>query len=99
MHPNTTDQNTNTASGIIPDEQHYQYRVLANTDPDSNEPYFTINIVAHANGRLLYYHGKAPAIHGQSVKELEHTLQKMTAALSKPILWAGSRFPEEYKEA
>ena len=34
---------------------------------------------------------------GESKKDIAWTLNKMKECLKDPILWAGDRFPEEYK--
>lgn len=37
-------------------------------------------------------------IGGKNIKELEWVLKRMKEALKKPILWAGDKFPQEYKQ-
>ena len=34
---------------------------------------------------------------GVDMREIEYALDMMSSATEKPILWAGDRFPQEYK--
>ena len=34
---------------------------------------------------------------GVEMREIESVLDMMSSAIEKPILWAGDRFPQEYK--
>lgn len=43
-------------------------------------------------------HTKEPTtVRGETVEEILEYLDKVKTATEKPILWAGDRFPEEYK--
>jgi len=71
-------------------------------------------ILAHKQGEEIYlqihevyydkegipdgYTANSISVGGESLKAITWTLNKMKECRKKPILWAGDKFPEEYKE-
>lgn len=74
---------------------HFNYRVLYHND--EFEDYVSVHNV--------YYSGDTPVAYGDipvppvgsDLKELQSFIRFTEEALQKPILYAGERFPEEYK--
>jgi len=72
----------------------WNHRVLAHDCGD--EMYFQIHEVLYTDDIPDGYTEKGISVGGESISSLKWTLNKMKKCLSKPILWAGDRFPEEY---
>jgi len=74
---------------------------------------FNHRVMAHKSGRFVYlqihevyyddngvpdgYTQNAVTVGGETTAELVWVLDKMKLCLDKPILWAGDKFPKEYK--
>ena len=67
-------------------------------------------ILAHEEGDIyfeiceVYFEGDIPksytentTVGGDSIKDIKWTLNRMKECANKPILWAGDKFPQEYK--
>ena len=73
----------------------WNHRVLAHKYQE--EVFFKIHEVFYdENGIPNGYSAEAETIHGENIKEIRWTLNKMKECLKKPILWAGDDFPKEY---
>jgi len=74
----------------------WNYRVMAH-DYDG-EIYLEIHEVYYNSKKVPdSYTFNSVGVGGENIKELEWVLQRMKEALNKPILWAGEKFPQEYK--
>lgn len=74
----------------------WNHRVMAHEYKD--EVYFKIHEVYYdVEGVPDSYTADAISIGGESLKDMKWTLDKMQECLSKPILYAGDKFPKEYK--
>jgi hypothetical protein len=75
----------------------WNYRVLA-WEQEDEEPYFEIGSVSYdKHGNPVVYSEYGNIAGGDTIDELQVELNQMNQALNKPILWAGDKFPEEYK--
>jgi hypothetical protein len=88
----------------------WNYRVMAIPDPKLgwdgevsltiNDVYYNDNDKPNGYGELMeaprYRPGEVPG--GATLKEIRWELRQMMKATQKPILCAGDRFPQEYKE-
>jgi hypothetical protein len=74
----------------------WNYRILAHeTD---GRVYLRIHEVYYdKNGVPDGYTGEAVSVGAETLKDITWTLNKMLESRSKPILWAGERFPDECK--
>lgn len=86
---------------------HWNHRILATkgkkiengvvVDSD-NEFYFTIHEVHYADdGTPRTYAINGKAVSAESITDIKWILDRMQECLSKPVLWGGDRFPEEFK--
>ena len=74
----------------------WNYRILAHEDLDT---YFQIHEVYYNEEGKPDAHAKCGAIIGTDIlSEMKDEIDLISSCLSKPVLWAGNRFPEEYKE-
>ena len=74
----------------------WNHRILAH--PDGDEVFLQIHEVYYdENHKPNGYTKNAARVCGSSGRDLAWTLDKMKECLKKPVLWAGERFPEEYK--
>lgn len=72
------------------------HRILAHEH--NGEVYLQIHEVYYdENGAPNSYTEKAVFIGGEDLKSITWTLNKMLECRSKPILWAGEKFPNECK--
>ncbi len=73
----------------------WNHRILAHQHND--EVYFMIHEVHYDEDTPRAYTEKGVAVGGDSIKDITWVLHKMLACRKKPILWAGDKFPQEYK--
>ncbi len=76
-------------------KNHWNHRVLAHEQ--LGEVYLMIHEVYYTNEIPDTYTEDGIAVGGDNLKEIKWVLKKMNDCLKKPILWAGDKFPEEYK--
>lgn len=73
----------------------WNHRILAHEY--KGEIYLQIHEVYYDDdGNPKSYTSEAISVGGESLKSITWTLNKMLQCRSKPILWAGDRFPNEY---
>jgi len=78
-------------------EMKWNYRILAHEQ--NNEIYLQIHRVHYNESLLPYNYSELPcSIGGDDVDELSTSLHFMKGSTYKPILWAGEKFPNEYKK-
>ena len=76
---------------------YWNYRVLA-TKHD-NEVYLQVHEVFYTDDGVPNGYTENPvSIGSESVKGIKWQINKIKECLKKPILWAGDKFPLEYKE-
>lgn len=64
----------------------------------NDEKHFRIHEVHYdVDGKPTTYSKEARPVCGEDLDSLKWTLEKMLDCLSKPVLWYGDRWPEEYK--
>ena len=74
----------------------WNYRIMAWTQEEN--PYLQIHSVYYdEKGKPKNYSERGEWAGGDTLKEIESELELMKLALKKPILWAGDKFPKEYK--
>ena len=76
----------------------WNYRVMA--VPYKDDIQLEIREVYYTNGIPDGYVDAEAGVHcdeSEGLEALEATLERMKGALSKPILYAGDKFPQEYK--
>ncbi len=61
------------------------------------EIYLIIHEVHYTNDKPTSYTTEGVTINGANKDEILETLLRMAVATTKPILWAGFKFPKEYK--
>lgn len=59
---------------------------------------FSIRQVVYLDGKPRWYKKGVPIIGSGSLEDIQWHLDSVQEALSKPILYAGERFPEEYNK-
>ena len=75
----------------------WNYRVLALEH--NNEIYFQIREVYYDKEGIPHSYSTSPSyIESENISEMEWTLSAYKEALSKPILYSGKKFPNEYKD-
>ena len=75
----------------------WNYRMMA-TEYDNGEIEMGIHEVYYDGAdQPEKYSDKAVAVVGSSHKDVFEVLKMMTQGALSPVLWAGERFPEEYK--
>jgi hypothetical protein len=73
----------------------WNHRVLAHKH--NNEIYFKIHEVYYdAIGKPDGYTANAVCVSAEDINSIIWTLDKMKECIEKPILWAGSKFPQEF---
>jgi hypothetical protein len=79
----------------------WNHRILATEYSNGlghTELYFQIHEVYYDDQGLPYTHTINPIpVAAESMEELNWVLGEMQKATQKPILWAGEKFPQEYK--
>lgn len=75
----------------------WNYRVLAHLYND--EVTFMIHEVYYysKNKKPRAYSTAGSIISGESIGELKAGIDRFQEAITKPILWSGKKFPNEYK--
>lgn len=76
-------------------DTYWNTRVLA--VEHSGEVEFGIYEVYYKNDKPISYTENPVSCWGNNIDDLKKDLELKHDALNKPILWSGSRFPEEYK--
>lgn len=75
----------------------FNYRILAHEMDD--DVTLAIHEVYHNDSKEPNgYSASSATVSGESIEGLQWTVSKMELAFSKPILYAGERFPQIYKE-
>ena len=74
----------------------WNYRVLA-TKTDEGI-YLQVHEVYYTNGVPDGYTEKPITIESDTLKGIRWQISKIKKCLGEPILWAGDKFPQEYKE-
>lgn len=75
----------------------WNYRVMAHEH--KGEIYFQIHDVYYNKKRKPNSYTRDPSwVGSETIEGMQWTLDAMKEALSKPILWAGHKFPLEYKQ-
>jgi hypothetical protein len=74
----------------------WNYRILAHEE--KGEVYFKMHEVYYNENNIPNgYTENVVSIEGEDISGIEFILSKAPEALLKPILYAGSKFPKEYK--
>jgi len=74
----------------------WNHRILAHEH--DGEVYLQIHEVHYNENNIpVRYTERAVFIGGENLKSITWTLNKMLECRTKPILWAGEKFPNEYK--
>lgn len=74
----------------------WNHRVLAHEH--NKEIYLMIHEVYYNDDlKPIGYTERAVGIGGEDLKSIRWTLKHMRKCLEKPILWAGDKWPKEYK--
>lgn len=74
----------------------WNYRIMAHLHDDT--VYFNVHEVYYnKKGKPTSYTSTAVTVGGETVDELQQVLTRMTIGTGKPVLWAGEKFPKEYK--
>lgn len=74
----------------------FNHRVLAHEH--DGDVYFEIHEVYYNKKFKPILHTENPvSVGGESIEEILWVLERMKSCLDKPILWAGDKFPKEYK--
>ena len=75
----------------------WNHRILAHEQ--DKEIFFQIHEVYYNSiGKPNGYTEKPITIGGENIKSIKWTLNKMKKCIKEPILWAGKKFPKEYKK-
>lgn len=63
-----------------------------------NSIYFSVHEVYYnEQGVADSYTAEPTRIGGETIEDVKEYLLKINTAIEKPILWAGDKFPQEYK--
>ncbi len=73
---------------------HWNHRIMVHQQGD--ELIFMIHEVHYADGVPLTYTSHGVRVVGDDVTDIAEVLANMLLAVSKPVLWYGDRFPDEY---
>jgi hypothetical protein len=74
----------------------WNHRILAH---EGVETYLQLHEVYYDKEGIPYtYTSEGVTVGGDSLSDLYSEIQRIQECLKKPTLWAGDRFPEEYKE-
>ena len=74
----------------------WNHRILAHEH--NGEVYLQIHEVYYNENNIPDSYSKyGVSVGGETLKDIKWTLNKMMDCLSKPILWAGEKFPNECK--
>jgi len=78
----------------------WNYRVLAfeSTHFGKKEIHFNVETVHYKKEIPITYSETTSSPGGSTIKEAKMDMNNMRQAFSKPVLWGGYRFPEEYKK-
>ena len=75
----------------------WNHRILAHEDGELM--YFQIHEVYYnKEGTPKAYTTNGVSVGGDTIKSITWTLNKMKECRAKPVLFAGDKFPDEYKE-
>lgn len=80
---------------------YWNHRILATEQTLSSGEknyYFAIHEVHYEDNDPVSHTALPVDVGGESIRSITWALTKMLKARKKPILWAGDRFPEEFKE-
>jgi hypothetical protein len=73
----------------------WNYRIMV--DEYKGEKYFEIHEVHYSKDKKPQAYTTEPvSVHSDTKKGIKWVLEKMLEACDKPILWKGSRWPQEY---
>lgn len=76
---------------------YWNYGIMAHEDPNRSIS-FAVHEIYYENDVPVSYTENAIPAHGDSIKEVIQDLQMMLNDIqNKPVLWAGEKFPQEYK--
>jgi len=75
----------------------WNHRVLAEVYPNGEVEFQIYEVYYDVDGTPNGYTANPVTVGGSEMKDLEWTLKYMKKCLKKPILFAGDRFPQEYK--
>lgn len=73
-------------------------RVLVHEDSEGDYFFQIHEVYYNEDGSPRGYTARGTTPHGNSIEDIDWGLDMMKKCLNKPILWAGDRFPEEFKE-
>jgi len=75
----------------------WNHRILAHEY--NGEIYFMIHEVSYNENNIPYsYTERATTVGGEDLKSITWILYRMLECRNKPILWAGEKFPKEFKK-
>lgn len=74
----------------------WNHRVLCHAEADGT-PYFAVHEVHYEYGKPISYSPTNASLGGYDLNQIRWAADRIKAATKKTILWAGKRFPEEYK--
>lgn len=76
----------------------WNYRILAHQH-EGGEVWFGVHEVYYNEDGIPNATTENPAtVSCDSINEMRKDLKLIKSAFTKPVLWGGERFPEEYKE-
>lgn len=75
----------------------WNYRLMA--QEQDGEIFLQIHEVYYDDNKVPHlYSEEGVSIFSESVEGVKWVLEKMSEATTKPILWAGDKFPDEYQD-
>jgi hypothetical protein len=78
-------------------DKYWNYRIMAHEDPNGSIS-FAVHEIHYENAVPVNYTENAVRANGDSIKEVIQDLQMMLKDIqNKSVLWAGDKFPQEYK--
>ncbi|QNL49656.1 hypothetical protein H8S90_23555 [Olivibacter sp. SDN3] len=75
---------------------YWNCRIMAHHHSNSEDAYFAIHEIYYEKDIPVSYTENAVAVVFEELSDISDYLDKMKLALSKPVLWAGEKFPNEY---
>lgn len=76
---------------------HWNHRILAHQSLNG-DIYFRIHEIHYNdNNEPTGYSNGVLGVEGESIDDINWTLEKIYQALKKPVLWSGEKFPQEFK--